>query len=306
MRSIAVGLALIVLIQVGCGSTDSSGDTLDHTDDAAGASAGPILSLTGFSGPEAVRYDNEQDVYFVSNFNGDGGTRDGNGFISRVSASDGMVEADRFMVGVDGSPLHAPRGMMIVGDTLWVADVDGIHGFHRTDGTHLTFVDFSSHEPGFLNDIAATPEGILYVTDTGRSRLYRVDDGQATVALEDERLGPPNGITWSPEGQFLLAPWEGGGGVVRAWIPGSNDIVEVTEGLGDRMDGIEELDGRILVAVQSDSSVYIVERGRAIGRIEVGGSPADIAVDTRRGRVAVPFISLNRVDVWDVPAFVRP
>jgi hypothetical protein len=33
----------------------------------------------------------------------------------------------------------------------------------------------------------------------------------------------------------------------------------------------------------------------------VPGRPADIGVDTRRGRVAVPYIALNRVDIWALP-----
>ena len=32
------------------------------------------------------------------------------------------------------------------------------------------------------------------------------------------------------------------------------------------------------------------------------GAPADIAVDTKRNRVAVPYISLDRVDIWQLPA----
>ena len=43
----------------------------------------------GFAGPESVRYDPDQDVWFVANFNGAGGERDANGFISRVSAETG-------------------------------------------------------------------------------------------------------------------------------------------------------------------------------------------------------------------------
>ncbi|MGI9627449.1 MAG: SMP-30/gluconolactonase/LRE family protein [Longimicrobiales bacterium] len=297
---VRLGGALVVIVCLaGCGPAGGDDDTVEAL--PVETNTGPVLTLTGFLGPEAVRYDANQDVYFVSNFNGDGGDRDGNGYLSRVRAQDGVTEQARFMVGTEEAPLHAPRGMMIVGDTLWVADIDGIHGFSRVEGSHLAFVDFSAFEPGFLNDIAATPNGTLYVTDTGRSRLYQVENGAATIALEDERLGPPNGITWSDEGRFLLAPWEGGQGIVRAWAPHSEAVLEVTESVGDRLDGIEELDERILVAVQSDSSIHIIEAGRGVGRIRVDGSPADIAIDTRRSRVAVPFISLNRVDVWDVP-----
>src|SRR5690606_17683205 len=57
----------------------------------------------GLLGPEGVRYDPEQDVYFVSNFNGEV-SGDANGFISRVAAADGTIEEVQFMVGTEEHP----------------------------------------------------------------------------------------------------------------------------------------------------------------------------------------------------------
>ena len=91
-----------------------------------------VAVITGLSGPEAVRYDPDQDVYFVANFNGQA-AGDANGFISRVGPG-GTIESLRFMTGTTVAPLHGPRGMVLVGDTLWAADADGLHGFHRRTG----------------------------------------------------------------------------------------------------------------------------------------------------------------------------
>lgn len=266
------------------------------------AETGLLFTISGLSGPEAVRYDPDQDVYFVSNFNGGGGERDGNGFISRVQASDGSMEELNFMTAVGEAPLHAPRGMMIVGDTLWVADIDGVHGFHRVSGAHVGFVDMAGFEPGFLNDIAADAEGRLYVSDTGRSRIYLVEGRTATIAIEHEDVGPPNGLTWDADnGRVVIAPWAGGEGMVRSWQPGGQTVETIAPTVGDRLDGIEIFDGAILVAVQSDSSIYSI-RGTTVTRaLQVEGAPADIAIDTRRSRVAVPYIALDRVDVLAIP-----
>ena len=59
--------------------------------------------------------------------------------------------------------------------------------------------------------------------------------------------------------------------------------------------------GRVLVASQADSSLHLFETGRGRAVIRTGGRPADIGIDTRRRRVAVPFIALNRVEIWALP-----
>ncbi len=301
-RSLRLLLALTLV--VGCGQADSASEEAP----AAAADvqvAGPqdvVAQITGLSGPEAVRYDPEFDVYYVSNFNGDSGDRDANGFITRATAT-GDVTDLQFMVGTDDHPLHAPRGMNIEGGVLWVADNDGVHGFDRSTGAQVEFHDLSGFEPGFLNDIGVNGSGVLYVTDTGKPRVYAIEDGIATIAVEDPVLGPPNGITWDEQnGRFVLAPWAG---VTEfaSWTPGPDGGTLGSAGRIDAgyFDGIEPIRGGLLIASQADSTLYFMDEGRAVAWIRVAGDPADIGIDTRRMRVAVPYIGLDRVDIWDLP-----
>jgi sugar lactone lactonase YvrE len=259
-----------------------------------------LVTVTGFSGPEAVRYDEEGDVYFVSNFNGSGGERDGNGFISRVSP-DGVIETLEFATGTEASPFHAPRGMFIKADTLFAADVDGIHGFDRTTGVHLSYVDFSSLSPGFLNDISAGPDGTIYITDTGTGRLYGIMNGEASIVVEDSMLGQPNGITWDGENsRFLLGTW-GNRKTLRAWDPTTGQLTVINESTGGNFDGIEIIRGKVIVASQVDTSLHVLTETGTRSIIKTSGSPADIAVDLKRSRVAVPYIALDMVDIWQLP-----
>ncbi|HSG50128.1 MAG TPA: hypothetical protein VLA43_20045, partial [Longimicrobiales bacterium] len=229
------------------GPSDDVGQTQEQ--DAADALTWETLqdsthrqsSVAGFSGPEAVRYDPDQDVWFVSNFNGGGGERDGNGFISRVAAESGTVVSLRFAQGTSEHPLHAPRGMYLVGDTLWVADIDGVHGFDRRTGASLTFVDLTSFEPGFLNDVARGPDGALYVTDTGKSSVYRIAGGEVSVALASESLGNPNGITWDATRNLLvMVPWNPGFRV-NTWKIGESPTGFGPRSTPGRLDGIEPI-----------------------------------------------------------------
>jgi sugar lactone lactonase YvrE len=302
MRSSLTALIAAVFL-ASCSTSKSDDATPDSRAGAQADSARLIVSPTGFTGPEAVRYDPDQDVYFVSNWGkGDPGAKDNNGFISRMRP-DGTVDRLRFIAGgAGGATLHSPRGMTIVGDTLWAVEPDAVRAFNRRTGAPLATVDFSAFKLGFLNDIAAGPDA-LYVTDTGTDHIYRIAGGKATVALRDSALGNPNGITWDASGRrFIVVPWAGDS-VIRAWTVGNRTLVDIGRTGGTKLDGVEILSGdRLLVASQSDSSLHLFTGGTGRPIIRTGGAPADIAVDTKRNRVAVPFVDRNLVEIWQLPA----
>jgi hypothetical protein len=261
-----------------------------------------IAVVDAFTGPEAVRYDPDQDLYFVANFgSGETQANDNNGFISLLRP-DGSLMSLRFIAGGEGGvTLHAPRGMTIVADTLWVADNGAVRGFNRLTGRPVASIDMTSFGAGFLNDIAAGPGGVLYVTDTPKNRVYRVFHRTATIAVEDSTLNSPNGITWDDwNSRFVIVPY-GGSHALLAWSEG-NPLTPFATSTGGKFDGIEFLGPNdLLVASQADSSLHRFVSGTGRPVIRTSGKPADIALDTKRMRVAVPSIALNRVEIWQLP-----
>jgi sugar lactone lactonase YvrE len=297
----AVGVVAAAACQSGDDRAATSADTEGPNWTTEQGPEDRLFTVAGLAGPEAVKYDPEQDVYFISNF-GEGEGRANDGFLTRARAEDGAIETLHWATGPDQTPLIQPRGMALDGETLWVADADGVHGFDRRTGAHRSFIDMTGLEPGFLNDLAVGSDGALYVTDTGTSKVYRVADGEASVAVEGEVLGSPNGITWDASSErFWLVPWQGGDSI-RAWDPTSGEVTVVARSPGGNFDGVEPVMGGFLVASQTDSALHVVvgDVGRPL--IRVAGRPADIAIDTNRNRVAVPFIALDRVDVFQLPA----
>lgn len=259
-----------------------------------------IAVVEGLAGPEAVHWDDEQQVWFVSNFNGDA-SGDANGFVSKIGSGGQILEFE-FMTGTDEHPLHGPRGMRIDGERLWVADADGLHGFDRRSGRHLDFIDFSALEPGFLNDVELGPDGAIYLTDTGNARLFRIVEGEISVVAAEDLASPPNGIAWNPaSASLVLAPWGGD----RTLIDYDPDSGELTDGStlpdGGNMDGLEPWQGGLLIASQVDQAIWFVKDDGAAVMIRTPGRPADIGLDPAGGRIAVPYIALDRVDFWALP-----
>ena len=259
-----------------------------------------IAVVEGLAGPEAVHWDDEQQVWFVSNFNGDA-SGDANGFVSKIGSGGQILELE-FMTGTDEHPLHGPRGMRIDGERLWVADADGLHGFDRRSGRHLEFIDFSALEPGFLNDVELGPDGAIYLTDTGNARLFRIVEGEISVVAAEDLASPPNGIAWNPaSASLVLAPWGGD----RTLIDYDPDSGELTDGStlpdGGNMDGLEPWQGGLLIASQVDQAIWFVKDDGAAVMIRTPGRPADIGLDPAGGRIAVPYIALDRVDFWALP-----
>ncbi len=272
-----------------------------------------VVAVEGFLTPESVLHDTAQDIYFVSNINGSPTAKDNNGFISRLRP-DGAVENLKFIEGgKNGVTLNAPKGLALLGDTLWVADIDAVRAFNAKTGVPLDSVSLSTLGAVFLNDIAATPTGALYITDTGirfddvgavlhpgPDRLFRVGpDRQVTVAVRGDTLGRPNGIVLDPVGKrFIIV--EFGGKSVLAWKPGDKAPTVIAKGPGG-FDGVVIAGGKILVSSWSDSTVASYETGQEVKIITGVPSPADIGYDAKRNRVLIPVFTGNRVEVYQLP-----
>ena len=288
-------LSIIVLF-ISCTSDEQKTTNIDW--DTIQDSTDIAYTITGLDGPEAVRFDPEQNVYFISNFTGGGNTQDSTGFITKADTEGNIIDL-KFMEGTEEAPLHAPRGMFIVNETLWAADVSGVHGFDKSTGEQTSFIDFSEFDIGFLNDISAGMNGLLCVTDTGNNRVFLIQDGTPSVFL-DSLPEAPNGITLNPENnQFVLAPW-GGDQTFRSFNPQTKELIEYGSLNGGFFDGLEFVEENLLVASQQDSSIRLYNGTESKILIKTNGRPADIAINTNLNHVAVPYIALDRVEIWNL------
>ncbi|MGH7618102.1 MAG: SMP-30/gluconolactonase/LRE family protein [Gemmatimonadaceae bacterium] len=317
-RYLFVSAAALSLIAA-CAKQDKApaGDTSKAPPASAPAPApatpSKVGETAGMQTPESVRYDPELDVYFVSNINGNPSQHDNNGFIAVVRADSAGAPPKKLIEGgQNGVTLDAPKGLALVADTLWVADIDHVRAFNRTTGAKVADIDLSKRGATFLNAVAIGCDGAVYVTDTGlmfdstgtashpgKDQIFKIAGRRVTVMRPDS-LNAPNGITWdAANSRFLLAPFSGK--AVQTWKQGDKSTTTLATGAG-QFDGIEVLkDGRILVSSWADSTVDVVQNG-ALSKLITGvGSPADIGVDTKRMVVAIPRFNDNKVEYYKIP-----
>jgi sugar lactone lactonase YvrE len=259
-------------------------------------------SVTGFKTPESVLYDADTDVYLVSNINGDAFGTDDNGFIAKVKP-DGTMET-----WIDGAKddvkLDAPKGMALLGDTLYVSDITTVRMFDRKTGAAKGEVAIKGAT--FLNDIAAGTDAV-YVSDSGLApgfkpsgtdAIYKIAGGKATPVIKDKALGNPNGL-WVA-GDDLWVVTFGTGELYKVAAGKKAAGVKPPKG---QLDGIVQLTtGDVLVSSWEGKAIY---RGPADGSkwTELANdqeSPADIGWDSKRNKLLVPLFQKDTVNIIDV------
>jgi sugar lactone lactonase YvrE len=279
-----------------------------------------IRNLIGFQGPESVRYDPELDEFFVSNMTGYGSAQDHNGYIVRLSASNPDSAVILAQGGVNGVVLDAPKGLAIHGDTLWAADISALRAFDKRTGAPLATIDFAPRGAVQLNDVAVGPDGTLHVTDTGiimsdkgtihvgPDRIWVVGPNQSvSIAAEGTELHRPNGITWDPVGKrWIVLSFDPFDGMVMVNPQGRAKPQLIRTGQG-QLDGVEALaDGALLFTSGADSCIHLLANGRDRPIIRAVPVPADIGIDTKRNRLAIPLSVLGVVQLWSLDGLERP
>jgi len=156
--------------------------------------------------------------YFISSVNGDPEQSDNNGFITKLDAGGKLASLKFIQGGKNGVTLHAPKGMAIVGDTLYVADLGAVRGFEAATGKPTQILTIPAGMSGgasaaSLTDVAFDGKGLLYCSDQRANRIYRIEIGSGKVSLliADPQLAGPTGLALHPRsGQLIAVSWDKG------------------------------------------------------------------------------------------------
>lgn len=128
-----------------------------------------------FQFPESVIYDSERDVLYVSNF-----LAGGNEFISKVRR-DGKIEELQWVTELD-----RPTGLCLAGTHLFAVERAAVAEIDVTTGEIVA--RHSIPEPGLPNDVTCDDAGAIFVSDSQKNAVYRVEGGEVAVWLESAEI----------------------------------------------------------------------------------------------------------------------
>jgi gluconolactonase len=284
---------LVIVALVG-----SSAATL-HSQKPAASFEHPFQVVESIPAPESVAV-GPDGAWYVSSF---GKSDKGDGAVYRVDPEKGVREI--FAGGLDD-----PCGLLFIGNTLWVADREGVYRVRRGK-VELVFAAKSFPRPlHFLNDLAAGPRGTLYVSDTGDSTVgghgavFLLAPGQLPKVVPGSDKAPadysPNGLFSGTGDTLYVVGYRTG---MLSHTDGRGTWRRIASGLGSA-DGIDTApDGAYYVSDNVGGYLYSIPsdaRGNRMTLVSGLKAPADLVVDRTRGLLIVPENAGNRLTVYRI------
>lgn len=144
---------------------------------------------------ESAYYDQNRDVIYVSNINGQPLEKNEQGFMSKLNPK-GEVLVEKWVEGLD-----APKGIGIYKNKLYVSDIDQVVEIDIKEGK--VTLRYPAEGAKFLNDISVDSSGNVYISDTNTKRIYRISEGLIDVWLESDLLDNANGL-YVEDGSLLI------------------------------------------------------------------------------------------------------
>ena len=243
----------------------------------------------GLKTPQSFIVDPALGNYFISNINGNPVSRDNNGFIMKLDRSGKLLLSIR-----GGSPqitLHAPDGLALKGNHLYVTDIDSLRWFDKNSGKPLGHIDFTGIGVKRLRGLAFDDESNLYVSDVLANAIYKIDTGndhEVSVFMKNNHLGNPSGMVYDSVRKRLIVVTRATGKILAVGMDGK--ISPIMQKTFKNLHGVDwGREGDLLVSDESAGKIYRIKK---FSRIEIVRenilTPAGISFDYARNLILVP------------------
>ncbi len=259
--------------------------------------------ISGLKMPESVVQATDGRV-FVSEINGFG--VDGDGQISVIEA--GQVKL--FAKGLDD-----PKGLAIIGQTLYVADNKRILKLALSgpkQGQAEVFAAATAFPvtPLFLNDLEADLAGNLYVSDSGDLKgkggaVYQINaQGQVRLLIngqQDNRILAPNGLLMDDTGDVLMVV-DFASGILYSYNLATKQLLDIADGFGGGDGVVHHANGSMFVSDWKNGKVFRLDMNGEVTPLAASyQSAADIALTKDEKVLMVPDMKAGELDFIVLP-----
>ena len=232
--------------------------------------------------PESVLPHPAQSTLLVSLIDGGGSEKDGKGGVAVLHADGKMKDATWV------SGLHAPKGMAMHGNRLYIADITDVVVVDMANGKVLKKIPVAGAT--FLNDVTADTQGRVFVSDTREHKVYLIENDQASVYLEEANNA--NGVRVIGDALYVLAGKE-------LWkVDQAKNKTVITKDLEEGGDGLEPVgNGDFLVTCWPGLIYYVKANGTLEQLLDVRGkmNTADLGFDAKTKTLYIPTFNNNSV-----------
>ena len=268
---------------------------------ALASPAALALQVTGLKNPACFIVDPATGAYYIANENGGPTERDNNGFITKLDETGKVLKLKFIEGGTDGVTLHSPKGLAILGKTLYVADISTVRTFDLATGRPLGDIDLSALKADFLTGLAMDGAGLLYIADTGSNTILKVDTRRGSkpaVFVKDAALAGPHGLAVNPATGLLVAVSWNEGKIFEVARDGALKVLFSNSFFNARFSNLAGVDfdafGNMYVSDFSQGKVMRIDPEFRIQTIaEFLTTPASVGIDRKNHLILIPYLAGN-------------
>ena len=247
-----------------------------------------------FSVPESVVYDHKRDVLYVSNF--DQFRRANTGreqYISRLSPEGEILDLHYI------DSLDNPLGMVIYNELLYIVEKGG---YAIADlKTAMVIERIAMPDAMFPNDIEVDDKGRVYISDSRKNVIWKVENGEVEIWLEGKNILDPN--TLRLVGNKLYVG-NSGHQQLNAFDLDTKKMEVIAEFVPGFIDGIRKLpDGNLLVSLWDGKLYHVSAEGELSTLLDLtnkGIYIADFEYIHESGMLFIPSFFMNKVIAYKV------
>ncbi|WP_339923121.1 ATP-binding protein [uncultured Cyclobacterium sp.] len=278
---------LSVFVLWSCGSNNSDTSTEENTleeetDQVVTASLEMVWETPAeLTTNESAHYEESDDMIYVANIEGGPSEKDGVGSISKLNSKGEIVERNWV------SGLNAPKGMTVMGDFLYVTDVDRLLEIELATGKINKA--YTVEDAVFLND-ADTDGEKVYFTDMKANKILYLENEEIKTFAENQpninglRIGNGNTLYGLDADGFKKYNSDGSFEIINDTVTGGDGLIVINEDT--------------FIASKWGGEIFLIQNGEAVKLLDTTAeesNTADIGYIPAEKLVIVPTFFKDKV-----------